>query len=241
MKDAMIEYKPQGSETAVKLSPSIVRRYLVSGDGEVSDQEVTMFMQLCRFQGLNPYLREAHLIKYGSSPATIVVGKDAFTRRAEAHPDFRGMVAGVIIAKEDGLEYRAGSLVLAGEKLVGGWAKVYKANRDTPYEISVGYHEYEGRKRDGTPNRQWSEKPATMIRKVALVQGLREAFPDSLGGLYDASEMSHIDGAALPEKVVSPQRLAPDDPSLPSVGEVECFYPDDTDKASGTPKQEEIF
>ena len=31
--------------------------------------------------------------------------------------------------------------------------------------------------------------PATMIRKVALVQALREAFPSELSGMYDQSEM----------------------------------------------------
>ena len=32
-------------------------------------------------------------------------------------------------------------------------------------------------------NGQWSGKPATMIRKVALVQALREAFPARLGAI----------------------------------------------------------
>ena len=31
--------------------------------------------------------------------------------------------------------------------------------------------------------------PGTMIRKVALVQALREAFPNTFAGLYDAAEM----------------------------------------------------
>ena len=44
------------------------------------------------------------------------------------------------------------------------------------------------RKKDGSLNGQWSSKPATMIRKVAQVQALREAFPDTLGGLYTADE-----------------------------------------------------
>ena len=30
--------------------------------------------------------------------------------------------------------------------------------------------------------------PATMIRKTAMVQALREAFPETLGGLYIAEE-----------------------------------------------------
>ena len=38
-------------------------------------------------------------------------------------------------------------------------------------------------------NQQWSKKPATMIRKVALVQALREAFPANLGGMYAAEEV----------------------------------------------------
>ena len=37
-------------------------------------------------------------------------------------------------------------------------------------------------------NSQWAKKPATMIRKVALVQALREAFPKSFGGMYIAEE-----------------------------------------------------
>ena len=204
MKDALVRYTPFGSEQELKLSPSIVRQYLVSGTGNVSDQEVTMFIQLCRFQGLNPYLREAYLIKYGSQPATIVTGKDAFTKRAEAHPEFRGMQAGVVVQANGELVYRPGSLVLDGEQVVGGWAKVWKKDREVPYETSVAFDEYVGRKSDGTVNRQWKEKPATMIRKVALVQALREAFPDSLGGMYDSSEMSHVDPAVLEEKDVSP-------------------------------------
>jgi len=70
-KTALIEYDTDHGK--VKLSPAIVKRYLVSGKAElVSDTEVIMFMQLCRYQGLNPFLREAYLIKYGSSPATMV-------------------------------------------------------------------------------------------------------------------------------------------------------------------------
>ena len=68
------EYKC-GDET-IRLSPNTVRRYLVNGSGEVTDQEVAMFIGLCKYQHLNPFLREAYLIKYGNQPATIVTGKE---------------------------------------------------------------------------------------------------------------------------------------------------------------------
>jgi hypothetical protein len=40
-----------------------------------------------------------------------------------------------------------------------------------------------------TGKSSWAKIPATMIRKVALVQALREAFPSDLGGCYDSAEM----------------------------------------------------
>ena len=43
-----------------------------------------------------------------------------------------------------------------------------------------------------------------MIRKVALVQSLREAFPEDFAGLYDQSEMGldSIDETPVPQDVV---------------------------------------
>ena len=58
------------------LTADTVRNYLVSGNGNVADQEVVMFIELCKAQHLNPFIREAYLIKFGNSPANIVVGKD---------------------------------------------------------------------------------------------------------------------------------------------------------------------
>lgn len=88
-----------------------VHTYLVSGGGNVSDGEVMMFMSLCRYQHLNPFLREAYLIKYGSNdPATIVTGKDVFTKRANADPRYKGKKAGIIVIKKDGaVEEREGT------------------------------------------------------------------------------------------------------------------------------------
>ena len=93
--------------------------------------------------------------------------------------------------KEDGsIENRVGAIVLQNETLVGGWAKVFVDGYMVPIEIQVSLDEYIGRKKDGTPNSQWASKPATMIRKVALVQALREAFPEEYGGLYSQDEVN---------------------------------------------------
>lgn len=198
--DKAVEFK--AGEEIVKLSPNIIKRYLVNGSGMVTDQEVVMFLNLCRFQHLNPFLREAYLIKYGNSPATMVVGKDAITKRAMRNASFAGQQAGVVVqlVETGELEYRPGALVLEDEKLVGGWAKVFVKGYQEPIEAVVGLSEYVGIKKTGEVNEQWTKRPATMIRKVALMQALREAFPDDLAGMYDSSEM----GVDLNESSMAP-------------------------------------
>jgi phage recombination protein Bet len=174
----------------VELTPNIVRQYLVSGNPEsVTMQEIVMFMNLCKFNGLNPWLKEAYCIKYGSSPATMVVGKEAYLKRAEANPAYDGSEAGIIVFAKDGtVENRVGTFHLKDEEVVGGWARVWRKDRSHPVTVEVPFDEYAGRTKDGQLNSQWRTKPATMIRKVALVNALREAFPGDIGGMYTEEE-----------------------------------------------------
>lgn len=174
----------------VELTPNIVRQYLVSGNPEtVTMQELVMFMNLCRYNGLNPWLKEAYCIKYGSSPATMVVGKEAYLKRAEANEAYDGSEAGIILITKSGIEKRVGTFRLKEEEIVGGWAQVWRKDRSHPVTVEVSFEEYAGRTKDGQLNSQWRTKPATMIRKVALVQALREAFPGDLSGMNTEEEI----------------------------------------------------
>lgn len=221
----IVKYQTEHGE--VRLGPATIRKYLVSGGGEVTDQEVMMFLTLCKYQKLNPFLREAYLIKYSSnSPAAIVVGKEVFTKRAAKNPIFNGFKAGIYVVSEDEEgekpEQRNGSMVLEGEAVVGGWAEISREDWDTLVFAAVSFDEYAGRKKDGNLNRQWSSKPATMIRKVALVQALREAFPDQFEGMYDISEMAEETGDGLPtDDVVVDAEVVPDSDAEPPTDEYE--------------------
>lgn len=193
----IVKYEANGQQ--VELSVATVKQYLVSGGGNVSNQEVMMFMKLCQGQKLNPFTREAYLVKYGNQSASIVVGKDAFTRRAEANPNYKGVKSGVIVVNlNKQIENREGTFYLKGrEELVGGWARVsFKDNKDEVFN-TVSLDEYIGRKKDGSIQSMWATKPATMIRKVALVQALRDAFPNSLSQMYVAEEVQ-VDESELP-------------------------------------------
>lgn len=190
-----ITYTAGGQE--ITLNAGIIKRYLVSGDADkVTDQEVLLFAKLCQYQGLNPFLREAYLVKYGSAPAQAITSKAALEKRAARCKDYRGFEAGIIIRRPDGtIEQRPGTFYAEDEQLVGGWAKVYVDGYVVPVEAAATLREY------STGKALWASKPATMIRKVAKVCALREAFPDELQGMYAAEE---LDDAPEPPAVEIP-------------------------------------
>jgi len=160
-------------------------------------QEAGIFLRLCQARGLNPFLKEAHLIKYSPGDAAqFVTGKDAFTRRAEVNPHVKGWKAGIIIrmaATKDSpagpIERREGAFKLPEEELLGGWAEIHRDDSIFPFKYEVTFDEYIGKKKDGTVSKMWKEKPCTMIRKDALVGGLRESVTSEFGGMYDPMEM----------------------------------------------------
>lgn len=156
---------------------------------EATIAECRIFLETCKQYHLNPFTKEAYLIHYdnknGDTASTIVLGKTCYMKMAEAHPQYDGFEAGVIVMDEAAGEliHREGSIVYQGETLVGGWAKTYRKDRSRPFYEEVNFSEYD------TQKSLWVTKPATMIRKVALVHTLREAFPATFGGLIDESEV----------------------------------------------------
>nr|DAO05685.1 MAG TPA: RecT protein [Caudoviricetes sp.] len=182
------------------LSATTVKNYIAPG---ATDQEVLYFIELCKAQKLNPFVRDAYLVKYGNQPAQIIVGKDVFLKKAGENPYFDGLKAGIVVVDKNGeVKEREGSLKVPGDELIGGWCEVYLKNREYPTKCLVSLEEYIQKKKDGTVNSMWSSKPCTMIRKVAQSQALREAFPNELRGLYEKEEMG-IE-TKLPEKEIIP-------------------------------------
>ncbi len=169
---------------------------------QATDAECKIFLETCKAYHLNPFTKEAYLIHYDNKNAdtasTIVLGKNCYMQMAERNPAYDGFEAGVItLDKESGqFIHREGSIVYDFEELAGGWAKVYRKDRSRPNYEEVKLGEYD------TGNSIWAKSKATMIRKVALVHALREAFPTTFGSLYDESEVSvHVDAEGTAREV----------------------------------------
>jgi hypothetical protein len=68
----------------------------------------------------------------------------------------------------------------------------------------VYWREAVQKKKDGSPTSFWTKQPKFQLKKVAISQGFRLAFPDELGGLpYDASELPDVE-SLVPAATVSP-------------------------------------
>ena len=213
--------KPVEIETAggdhFSVSFEEVRHFICA---KATDAECKIFLETCRAYRLNPFTREAYLIHYDNksdeTPATIVLGKNCYLQMAERHPAYDGFEAGVIVLNDGGVEYREGSAVYDGEELLGGWAKVYRKDRSRPNYEEVKLSEY------NTGKSLWASKPATMIRKVALVHALREAFPSTYGLTYDESEIGvEVDAEGTARELDDAPRSLPRSRKAPSKPAVE--------------------
>ena len=194
----IVTYEVAGQE--VKLSYSIVRKYLTKGNADVTDQELVQFISVCKFNKLNPFLNEAYLIKFksarGDGNAQMIVSKEALYKRAEACEQYDGIEAGIIVLRGDNVVELEGCFRQAKDVLLGGWAKVYRKDRRVPTVSKVNLSEYD------KGNSIWNEKKATMISKIAKVQALREAFPSQLGAMYAKEETSALEQQAKQVKDV---------------------------------------
>lgn len=202
-----VTYQVNGED--VNLSFQIVRNYLTRGQSAVSDAEVIQFISLCRANQLNPFIGDAYMVKYGNEPASMIISKAAFMKRAESSALYNGYQAGVILLRDKQVIDEQGSFFLPGDQLVGGWAKVYRKDREHPIVARVRLQEYNRGKST------WAAMPGTMIRKVAIAQAFREAFPFASEGMYTPEEMPDEQGqeAPVPANNIKPVFTEQDAPS----------------------------
>lgn len=182
----IIKYKDL-SNRDVEFTLELLKRVLPELK-KVNDEEVYNFALRCKAMGVNPLI-DVHNARFGDAEQIIpIVKKDFYIKNANSNKDYAGFKAGVVVVnvKSEIIE-REGTIVIDGEELVGGWAKLFTKERGE-YYVSVSIEEYIGRTKAGVINSMWSSKPATMIRKVAISQVHREAFPD-FSGTYSEEEI----------------------------------------------------
>jgi len=143
----------------------------------LTENEKLQFIEIAQAFHLNPFKREIHVVVYGEGEyrhLSIITGYEVYLKRAER------------TGKLDG--WRA--WIEGDESSMKAIVEIHRKDWSEPFLHEVYYPEALQKKRDGTPTSFWTKQPRFQLKKVAISQGFRLAFPDELGGMpYDASEL----------------------------------------------------
>lgn len=192
-----VSYVPLGGKLQVELSVEVVRKFLCTptkNGNQPTDADVIKFIKLCQARELDPWVGDAFLVGYDSKNGPVfnlITAQQALLKRAEINPDYDGMQSGVLVQVDGVVSPREGDFISDNERLVGGWARVFRKNLGTPSYDAVKLSTY------NTGLSRWEKDPAGMIVKVAESSALRKAFPTQLGGLYTREEMDAISSERL--------------------------------------------
>lgn len=189
-------------QTAIAFTDDVGANITVTADDvrnlicpSADQKEVSLFLQLCKSQRLNPFVKDAYLVKYGSNPAQMITNYQVFNRRACRNENYAGIENGVVVLRNGEIVHKDGSAVYKaeGETLLGGWAKVHFKDNRKPAYAEVALDDY------STGKSNWQKMPGVMIEKCAKAAAWRLAFPDDFQGMYVSEEMQQ----AQPQPVES--------------------------------------
>jgi phage recombination protein Bet len=213
-----VEFVPYAATDKIRLTARMVRDFVAvpTKSGALpSEAQCIKFIMLCQGKRANPWENDVFLLGYDTQDGakfSMVCGIELFEKRAEHAADYEGCESGVIVQRGEEVLERAGLIVLQSEKLIGGWAKVYRKDRKVPEYKTVMLEVY------NTGYSRWKKDPAGMIAKVAKSQALRAAYPTALGGLYTAEEMRELTETAgatgSPQEIQMPRAKDPE-PKIP--------------------------
>lgn len=157
-------------------------KYLQMLGTPLNDEETSVFIDICKAYALNPFTREVYGIPRWDKDKkrnvlTIVVGYEVYLKRAER--------TGLLKGWKCWTEGQGASMKAICEIKRAGW--------DEPFRHEVLFPEYcqyryDSDKRQYVATTFWKNKPATMLKKVAIGQAFRLCFPEHIGGMPYAQE-----------------------------------------------------
>jgi len=158
----------------------------------LSETEQNQFIQIALAGNLDPFKREIHIAVYGEGEnrkVSILTGYQVYLKRAERTGKLDGWRAWL---EGSGSEMKA-------------IVEIFRKDWSHSFRHEVYWEEAVQKKKDGSPTQFWVKQPRFQLRKVAVAQGFRLAFPDELGGLpYEETAELQDNGTAHENMAQSP-------------------------------------
>lgn len=176
---------------------ALLKRTICRG---ATDNELSMFLHVCKRMGMDPFAKQIHAVKRWNSKEnrevmTMQVAIDGYRLVAERTGKYQGRT-------EPEWCDTNGEWVkvwLKEEHPYAARIGVYKAGFREPLYSVVYWDQLVQKRKDGTPTEFWQGKKGVhQISKCAESDALRAAFPQELGGTYTDDEMQ---GADTPEAI----------------------------------------
>lgn len=137
---------------------------------------------------LDPLTHEIWAVKYSDKPdatASIFAGFAGILRKAAETGRMDGFETDTKWSGKDG-SVADGSH--EGDMPLWVDATVYRKEWAHPVKFRAYLRTFRRYTKSGEPTQNWRNMPEIMLRKCALVNALRQAFPEALGGLYIPEE-----------------------------------------------------
>jgi phage recombination protein Bet len=163
----------------------------------LSESEQSQFIQTALANNLDPFKREIHIAVYSEGAnrkVSIITGYQIYLKRAERTGRLDGWRAWL---EGEGSQMKA-------------VVEIFRKDWKYSFTHEVYFEETVQRKKDGSPTQFWAKQPRFQLRKVAMAQAFRLAFPDELGGLpYEPAELPDSENTAGDSAAPAMQNNAP--------------------------------
>ncbi|HRN54149.1 MAG TPA: phage recombination protein Bet, partial [Gemmatimonadaceae bacterium] len=176
----------------------LLKRTVAKG---ATDDELALFIEVCKGTGLNPFVRQIHAIKRRT--------KDENGRWQESLVFQTGIDGYRLIAERTG-KYEGQTEPEGYDADADRWVKVWTDDDLPPFAARVGVYKRGAREpiygmarwnayvqttRDGAPTKFWKMMGPEQLAKCAEALALRKAFPQELAGVYTHEELTQADTA----------------------------------------------